>query len=124
MRITIDKRRTWIPDFKENNELPENEKICVSYDKPAAYKRDEWTRVIATRDSAGKLSTYIDKDTRKIILDSDVEIENLIVVEDGKEKQITTGKDLLETRSDLCSLLCIWLVNQILKEDYKAELPN
>lgn len=124
MRITVDKRVTWIPDFDENLALDEGERIVVSYDKPQAYRRDQWTSVSATRTSTGDLSTRIEKDTRRIILDSNVRIENLVIVEDGHEKFVKTGEELLQSRSAFCSMLVTLLVNRLLSDDWKGELPS
>ena len=124
MRITVDKRVTWIPDFDENLAQDEGDRIVVSYDKPQAYRRDQWTSVSATRTSTGDLSTRIEKDTRRIILDSNVRIENLVIVEDGHEKFVKTGEELLQSRSAFCSMLVTLLVNRLLSDDWKGELPS
>lgn len=124
MRITVDKRVTWIPDFDENLAQDEGDRIVVSYDKPQAYRRDQWTSVSATRTSTGDLSTRIEKDTRRIILDSNVRIENLVIVEDGHEKVVKTGEELLQSRSAFCSMLVTLLVNRLLSDDWKGELPS
>ena len=124
MRITVDKRVTWIPDFDENLAQDEGDRIVVSYDKPQAYRRDQWTSVSATRTSTGDLSTRIEKDTRRIILDSNVRIENLLLVEDGHEKVVKTGEELLQSRSAFCSMLVTLLVNRLLSDDWKGELPS
>lgn len=124
MKISIEKRRTWIPDFKENTMLPEEERVVFIYDKPLAGKRDAWQKVVASRDSKGQLSTYVERNTAQIIRDSNVEIRNLFVIEEGEEREIRKGEDLLSVRSDICSAFVALLVNEILKEDYKAELPS
>lgn len=124
MRITVERRRTWVPDGDEFKAVPEEERPRFTFDKPLAYRRDSWTKIVARRDKDGMLSSYTERDMRRIILDSNVTVENLTVVEDGKEKEIRTGADLLEARSDVCSALATLLVFQIVREDYRAELPN
>lgn len=124
MRITVEKRRTWVPDFEENMALPEDERIRISFDKPRAYRRREWQKVVGTRNGDGEVSSYVDTDLRSVILDSDVRVENLTIVEDGQERAITDGKALLEARSDVCTYLVTNLAAEILRQDYLSELPS
>lgn len=124
MRISVEKRTTWTPDIEGNIDLPEVEQLRMSYDKPLAYKRGEWRKTIAKRNKDGSMETYIDIDKVAAVRDSNVSIVNLSVEEDGKERQIATGEELLNTRSSVCSLLVDMLVMQITREDFKAELKN
>ena len=124
MIITAEKRASWTPDINGNLALPESERVTISYDKPLAYKRSEWKKVVATRRKDGSIETYVDTDRAKVIRDSNVRIINLAINEDGKAKQIATGEELLNTRSAVCSLLVDALTMEILREDYKAELKN
>ena len=124
MVITVEKRANWTPDINGNLDLPESEQVSFSYDKPLAYKRSEWKKIVATRKQDGSLETYVDTDRARVIRDSNVKIVNLAINEDGKAKQIATGEELLNTRSAVCSLLVDALTMEILREDYKAELKN
>lgn len=124
MRITVDRREEYVPDFDENMALGEDERVSFVFDRPLAYKRESWSRVVAGRDANGKLSTWLEKNTRQIILDSNVEVRNLSVVEDGRERQIRTGAELLEARGSLCAMLVTLLAARIVREDWKAELPS
>ena len=124
MVITVGKRASWRPDINGNLNLPESEQVSFSYDKPLAYKRSEWKKIVATRKKDGSLETYVDTDRAKVIRDSDVRIVNLIIEEDGKRRQISTGEELLSTRSAVCSFFVDALAAEILREDYKAELKN
>ena len=124
MRISVEKRTTWTPDIEGNMDLPEAEQLRMSYDKPLAYKRGEWRKTIAKRNKDGSIETYGEMDKAAVVKDSNVSVVNLTVEEDGKERQIATGEDLLNTRSSVCSLLVDMLVMQITREDFKAELKN
>lgn len=124
MRITVERRATYTPDFDENMALPEEERVSFSYERPAAYKREAWSKVVAGRGQDGGVSTWIEKDTRRIILDSDVKVSNLTVVEDGQERHITTGAELLDARSGLCSMLVTLLAARIASSDWRSELPS
>lgn len=124
MIITVGKRASWTPDINGNLELPESEQVSFSYDKPLAYKRSEWKKIVATRKKDGSLETYVDTDRARVIRDSDVKIVNLIIDEDGKRRQISTGEELLGARSAVCSFFVDALAAEILREDYKAELKN
>lgn len=124
MVLTVEKRAKWIPPFDENKKLPKEEQIEIEYDKPLAYKKTEWTRTCSSFNEKGKVAAYVDRDTRRIIRESNVGIKNLSVVEDGETKEIKTGEDLLNARSVVCSYLVTALVNVILQDDYKAELPS
>ena len=136
MRITISKRRTWIPDFAENMyanpHAPESErvplsdedKLKVTYDVPLAYKRSEWIRTYATMGKMGLAETHTEVDSRKVILESNVTIENLCVTEDGKDREVRTGAELFELRSSFASSLITLIVNEITRNSLKDELPS
>ena len=51
-------------------------------------------------------------------------IVNLVIDEDGRKRQISTGEELLNARSAICSFFVDALAAEILREDYKAELKN
>ena len=124
MVITVEKRANWTPDINGNLDLPESEQVSFSYDKPLAYKRSEWKKIVATRKKDGSLETYVDTDRARVIRDSNVKIVNLVMEEDGKSRQISTGEELLNARSAVCSFFVDALVAQILREDYREELKN
>lgn len=124
MKISVSTKKTVVARFAENLKLPENEQISYSFTKPKAYSRAEWTKTVASRSPSGSITTYIEKDIRKIILDSDVRIFNLVVATDGDEKQVSTGADLLEVKSDFCASLLQLIVADILNADWKDELKN
>lgn len=136
MRITISKKRTWIPDFAENMyvnphapeservPLADEEKLKVTYDVPLAYKRSEWIRTYATMGRKGLAETHTEIDSRKVILESNVTIENFYVTEDGKDREIRTGAELLEMRSSFASSLVTLIVNEITRNSLKDELPS
>ena len=89
-----------------------------------SYKRSEWKKIVATRKKDGSLETYVDTDRARVIKDSNVKIVNLVMEEDGKSRQISTGEELLNARSAVCSFFVDALVAQILREDYREELKN
>ena len=136
MRITVSKRRTWVPDFAENmyanphapeNErvpLADEEKLKITYDVPLAYKRSEWIRTYASMSRKGLAETHTEVDSRKVILESNVTIENLRVTEEGKDRDIRTGAELLELRSSFASSLVTLIVNEITRMGLKDELPS
>ena len=136
MRITINKRRTWIPDFTENNyvnplaseseriPLAEDEKMIISYDVPLPYKRSEWIKTYASMGKKGLAEAHTEIDSKKVILESNVTIENLTVSEDGKDREIKTGAELLEVRSSFVSSLVALIVNEITRNNLKDELPS
>lgn len=136
MRITISKRRTWVPDFAENMytnphapeiervPLADEEKLKITYDVPLAYKRSEWIRTYASMGRKGLAETHTEVDSRKVILESNVMIENLCVTEDGKDRDIRTGAELLELRSSFASSLVTLIVNEITRNSLKDELPS
>ena len=124
MRITVTQRKTWIPDFDENMGLPESERIRITYSKPKAYQRSGWIRTCATRTPDGDIATFIDRDVKAIILESDVTVENLIIVDGGTEKEISTGRDLVEASSDVCAFICTSLAREITATDFENELKN
>ena len=68
------------------------------------------------------LKVYLDR--ARVIRDSNVKIVNLVMDEDGKSRQISTGEELLNARSAVCSFFVDALVAQILREDYRDELKN
>ena len=124
MVITVETRTRWIPDLNGNLDLPESEQVSFEFDKPLAYKRSEWKKVVATRKKDGALETYVDTDRARVIRESNVKVVNLVIEENGRKSQIATGEELLMARSSVCSFLVDALAAQILKEDYKAELKN
>ena len=68
MVITVEKRANWTPDINGNLDLPESEQVSFSYDKPLAYKRSEWKKIVATRKKDGSLETYVDTDRARVII--------------------------------------------------------
>ena len=68
MVITVEKRANWTPDINGNLDLPESEQVSFSYDKPLAYKRSEWKKIVATRKQDGSLETYVDTDRARVIM--------------------------------------------------------
>ena len=126
MRITINRRRTWIPDFTENkyaNPLASESEI-ISYDVPLPYKRSEWIKTYASMGKKGLAEAHTEIDSKKVILESNVTIENLTVSEDGKDREIKTGAELLEIRSSFASSLVALIVNEITRNNLKDELPS
>ena len=125
MRITVNTKGRWEWDPKEKGEpIQDNQKVVFTYNKPKSYKRSEWSRTCAVRQPNGSISTFIDRDVKAIILESDVNIENLTVVENGVEKEIKTGVDLCDCVSDVTSMLVERLAYEITRNDYEGELKN
>lgn len=129
MQLNMEKRRTWVPDYAENMKLPESERIEIDYDKPAAYQRSLWETTYGERTKDGKLATYVKRDVKAILTNSDVKIRNLFYVEkgeDGKEKKIyiDTGMALAQAKNDFCYLLAEDLAREIIKADIQGALAK
>ncbi len=132
MLLNVSTRRTWIPDLLNNNEAAADQQIRVEYDKPNAVSRNAWQRRVATYKEDGSTHAYTETDVRGILAGSNVTIHNLTIKtgtkvgQDGKEmdvlKQITTGEQLAEVRSDYCFLLATQLAQKIMEVEVGSEL--
>lgn len=94
MILTSSSRSTWRSSFSG---LSDNEQVTISYNKPKAGQRADWSRIVARRKADGSIETYSETDYRSIILQSDLKIEGLYENIDGVEKAIKTGEDLLSS---------------------------
>lgn len=92
MIVSSSTRATWTSDFKG---VEEKDQVRISYKKPKAGQRSDWTRIIARRGKDGTLETYTETDYRTVILQSDLQVSGLIESVDGKETEIKTGEQLL-----------------------------
>lgn len=92
MILTSASRANWRSSFSG---LSDNEQVSISYLKPKAGQRADWSRIVARRKADGSIETYSETDYRAIILQSDLKIEGLYENVDGVEKAIRTGEELL-----------------------------
>lgn len=132
MLLNVSTRRTWIPDLLNNNEAVADQQIRIDYDKPNAVNRNAWQRRVATYRGDGSTHAYTETDVRGILSGSNVVIHNLTIRvgtrtdQNGKEvddlRQVTTGEQLAETRSDYCFLLAAQLAQRIMEVEVSSEL--
>lgn len=129
MRLNMEKRRTWTPEYAENMKLPVAERIEIDFDKPAAYQRSAWETTYAERTKDGKIATYVKRDVKAILTNSNVAIRNLYYMakdDKGKEKKIyiDTGLALAQAQNDFCYLLAEDLAREILRADIEGALAK
>ena len=86
MVVNIKRTDVIIPKWKDNDKQKESEQIKVNV---KFFNTLEYEDFIDR--STGNL------DTKTMFMKSIISVENLSIVEDGKEKKIESGKDILET---------------------------
>lgn len=122
MMIILKKRRTFVPKTGGNDNLPPEEQVSVSYDKPSVVDRSLWQKVLAVRRHDGSSGAYYDTDMKAILEGSKVIITNL-QVDDGEAKRfIKTGADLAREDSGILWLLASEIVDNVMRLDIPEEL--
>lgn len=118
----MSRTKTWIPSVFGNDSLSVKDQISITYTKPNPIQRDAWNLQTFVPRSDGSMGVQTKYDMKSVLEGSNVLIKNLILVgDDGKEIAITTGKELAETQSDICSVLAQSLVREIMAPDANEE---
>jgi len=96
--IEVKKEDTYIPRWKGNRELPEDEQIKVHhrYLMPGERKKYLYTKPLVLDMGTGEVDTHVEyvQDERGIVETLITKIENLSIKSGSKEQKITTGKAL------------------------------
>lgn len=103
---------TWTSSFKG---VPDSEQVSISYRKPKAGQRADWTRVVARRKVDGSYETYSETDYRSIILQSDLKISGLYEDIDGRQVEIKTGEQLLASTATESYAIMRMIASEIMK---------
>lgn len=118
MKLVTQTKEKYIPKWNGNRELPQNEQVVVHISYPTVEEK-KGLKEIEYR--TNKNSVIVNYDTEKILANHVPKIENLSEDVDGKEKKITTGKDLLSSKNRALESLSEEIVGLILRAD---ELPE
>ncbi len=118
MIVESESYSTWVSTFAG---VADNEQVTISYKKPKACQRSDWSRVIARRKQDGSIETYTETDYRSIILQSDLKISGLFENADGRQKEIKTGEDLLASTAAESYAIMRLIASEIMKFPVPAE---
>lgn len=118
MIVESESYSTWVSTFAG---VADNEQVTISYKKPKAGQRSDWSRVIARRKQDGSIETYTETDYRSIILQSDLKILGLFENVDGRQKEIKTGEDLLASTAAESYAIMRLIASEIMKFPVPAE---
>lgn len=122
MKIQIQRTKTWVPSAFGNDKLPISEQIQITYTKPNPIQRDAWNLQTYVPRSDGSLGMQPRYDMKGILEGSEITIKNLILVSsDNKEIAITTGRELSEAQSGVCSVIAQALIREIMTPDASEE---
>lgn len=129
MRLKLSANYWYEPDFKNNKELPEKERIKVLIKKPTVAERDELTEIETSRVFKKDKSEHDEveltfkrrQDTKRILEDYVLDIKNLTVEVDGAEREVKTGSELasLPGLSVLSELICAEVLRDEVAEQEK-----
>jgi hypothetical protein len=117
MIFSIVDEKWFVPAIGDNLTKSDNEKLRVKIKIPTAIESEKlsfWEYTPADGTTSMRLKT----DTKRILENHIIEIENLSVMKKGKQESILTGKDLVSLRgskelSNLIDIIC----GEVLKPD-------
>ena len=121
MRIVLQKKRTFLPEFNKNKTLPPKEQIVVEFEKPNARQRRLLRKNIYQNEGPQEgISFEVITDDEALIKEIPCSLKNYFIAEDGKEREVATLKELYELPGE-SSKLFTEIVNEIMKEDITAD---
>lgn len=118
MKLVTQTKEKYIPKWRGNRELPKEEQVVIHIEYPTVEEKKGLKEI---EYKTNKDSIIINYDTDKILANHVKKIENLSEEIDGKEKPITTGKQLLVSKNRALESLAEEITALIVRAD---ELPE
>ena len=118
MKLTSVTKEEWTPDWRDNLSLPKSEQVRIHLNFPTIEEKEGVSQIEYIRGKDGEVESFkIVYQTKKLLQNHVSQIDNLIDVRDGKEVQVKTGHDLLNSKNKQMQPLVQQIIAQLTTAD-------